>query len=550
MQAFDIDVDVVVLGSGAGGMLAALTAHELGARVLLLEKAPTLGGTTAVSGGVIWIPMNHHLFEVGCTDSREDAVSYMKLVACGKGDDAGIERYVDAGPLMVRYVEERFGVTFTAMPKYPDYQPELPGGRTGGRALDNGLFDTTLLGEKKGLLRKNPVTGRSPITIPEAIAWGVFSNPLGIPYKEVSARAKQGVVHGGASLCGKLFRALLDRGVDVRTETAGVELVVGADGGIDGLVARGPAGELRVRAHKGVVLASGGFEWNPELTRRFLAPDMPAPASPPYNTGDALQMAMRLGADLLSMNEGWWTPVVDLPGELYDGVPLHRCEFSARCLPHSIIVNRRGERFTNEAGNYNDITKPFFHHDPATYSRRNAPAYLVVDHQFLEKYVFVTAVNGRPIPDYITTAPSLAELAEKLGVDAAGLERTVARVNAFAADGKDLDFGRGDSAFDRLYGDPRSTPNPNLGTLERAPFYALPIRAGTMGTKGGPRCTVDGNVVRVDGDPIRGLYACGNAMGSIAGHGYPGPGITIGASMVFGWLAARHALGQPFAPAS
>lgn len=544
---WDREVDVVVVGTGAGGLLAGITAKRLGADVLVIEKSSTIGGTTAVSGGVIWVPRNHHMAEVGCEDSREDALRYVLRIADGKSEPALIERYLDASPEMVRYVEETTAIRFESIPTYPDYHPELPGGRNGGRSLDNGLFDTNLLGEHRELLRKNPTTGKVPITIPEAMAWGVFWNPFGIPYKEVSGRAKAGIVHGGAGLCGKLLVASIALGVLPEVETAGVELVV-EDGAVVGLVVEKRGVRSRIRARRGVVMASGGFEWSDMLCRDFLAPELRHPVSPPHNTGEALTMAMSVGAELSAMNEAWWTPAVDLPGELYDGTQLHRCEFSVRCLPHSIIVNRRGRRFTNEAGNYNDVTKPFFDHDPTHYGRANLPAYLVVDQQFLEKYVFVTAVAGRPVPDYITTGETLAELATKLGIDAAGLEATVARVNGFAETGVDEDFGRGWSAFDRFYGDPRSTPNPNLGTLAKAPFYAMPIHAGAMGTKGGPKTTVDGQVRRVGGHPVPGLYACGNAMASVMGHGYPGAGSTIGAAMTFGWLAARHAMGDALRP--
>lgn len=542
-EVWDHEVDIVVMGTGAGGLLAALTATLAGASVAVLEKTDVVGGTTAVSGGVIWIPDNHHMSEEGCSDSREDAIQYITRIASGKSSDALIAAYVDAGPPMVRWVEANTSVRFESLGTYPDYQPELPGGRGGGRSLDNGLFDTNLLGEWKPRLRKNPTTGRIPITIREAMSWGVFWNPLGAPMKQVIERSKAGIVHGGAALCGKLLRALLDAGVEPMTQTAGDALILDEHGAVTGLVARGPNGDLRIRARKGVIMASGGFEWNQQLCRDFLAPELLHPESPPSNTGDALRMAMGIGAELGAMNECWWSPAVNIPGEHYDGAPLYRCEFSVRCLPHSIIVNQAGSRFTNESGNYNDMTKPFFDHDPVAYGRKNLPAYLIVDAQYLERYVFVTAMAGRPIPEYITQAETLEELAAKLGIDAAGLAATVTRFNGFAHDGVDRDFRRGHSAFDRFYGDPRNTPNPNLGTVERAPFYAIEVHAGAMGTKGGPKTTPSGQVVRVGGAPVSGLYACGNAMASVMGHGYPGAGSTIGASMIFGWLAARAALG-------
>lgn len=537
-------VDVVVMGSGGGGLLAALTVARAGGSVVLVEKASTIGGTTAVSGGVIWVPCNHRMAEAGVSDSRDAALTYMKRIADGRAPDELIERYLDAAPEMVRYVEAETEIQFTAMPSYPDYHPEFPGGVTGGRSLDNGLFDTTTLGAWQPKLRKNPITGRMPISIPEAMGWGVFWNPFGAPYQEVSARAKAGIVHGGAGLCGKLLKALLAAGVEPLLETPGEHLVV-EDGRVVGLDVRHEGAPLRLRARKGVILASGGFEWNETYRKAFLPLELTHPVSPPQNTGDGLRMAMSVGAELGNMGEAWWTPAVALPGETYDGAPLYRSEFSVRCLPHSILVNRRGQRFTNESHNYNDMTKPYFHHDPVAYDRPNVPAWLMVDQQYLDKYVLITAVKGRPLPDWLIVADSLAELAEKTSVDPAGLAATVERFNGFARAGVDPDFRRGESAFDQFYGDPRQREqggSPSLGTLEKAPFYAVQLHPGAMGTKGGPKTDVDGRVLHAEGGVVDGLYAVGNAAASVAGPGYPGAGMTIGASMTFGYLAAKHAM--------
>lgn len=544
VDAFELETDVVVMGTGAGGLLAALTAKELGARVVLLEKMGTVGGTTAVSGGVIWVPNNHHEIAAGLTEDRDVLVEYVLRCADERAERVMVERYIDKGPEMVRYVEEHTEVRFQPLLTYPDYQPNREGGRDGGRSLDNGLFDTTTLGDFADKLRKNPLNGRVPMTIGEAMAWGVFSNPFGYPYKEIAARAKAGIVHGGAALCGKLLRALLAKGVTPMLETPADTLVVNDAGEVLGVIARQGEKRIRIRAHKGVIMASGGFEWDESLRRAFLPAFADHPLSPPGNTGDALKMSMAVGADLGNMAEAWWTPAIEVPDETYDGAPLYRPEFSVRCLPRSIVVNAHGRRFTDESHNYNDMVKPFFTHDAAECAPRNKNAWLVVDHGFLEKYVFVTAVNGRPIPDYMVQADTLEALAEKCGIDAAGLADEVARFNGFAREGVDRDFGRGGSSYERFYGDPKNSPAPNLGPIEKAPFYAVRIHAGTMGTKGGPKCTIDGQVRRVGGEPIPGLYACGNAMASPMGGGYPGAGVTIAASMIFGWLAAQHAVAR------
>ena len=266
--------------------------------------------------------------------------------------------------------------------------------------------------------------------------------------------------------------------------------------------------------------------------------------SPPQCEGDGLTMAMSVGAQLGNMGEAWWAPSVIVPDERYDGAPLYRAEFAIRTLPHSMIVNGAGTRFVNEALNYNDLMKPFHNIDPNTMTRPNLPAWLIVDQQFLDRYLFVGTVPGREPPDFVTKAESLQALAQAVDVDAEGLEATVSRFNQFARSGQDADFNRGGSAYDKFYGDPKHAPNPCLGTLETPPFYAVEVHAGALGTKGGPVTDLDGRVLHVNGAPIEGLYAAGNVAASLAGAGYPGPGITIGAAPLWGHLAAKHAAGQ------
>jgi len=546
VQAWTHTTDVVVVGTGGAGLTAAVAAHQAGAQVMVLEKSAHVGGTTAVSGGVIWVPDNPLMKALGLADSRAEARAYMLRIADGRASEELTDRYLDASLEMIAFVQAHTDIRFQALPDYPDYHPEFFGGRTGGRPLDNGLFDTNELGSWASKLRRNPINGKSPMTIAEVMGWGVFANPMGFDYKMVAERARKGIVHGGASLMGKLLKACLARGIEPLLETPGKHLVVDAEGAVVGIVAvAGDGSELCIRARKGVVLASGGFEWDETLRKAFLAPELTHPLSPPSCDGDGLRMAMALGAQLGNMSEAWWTPAVAVPGELRDGKPLYRGEFSVRCLPHSIMVNRQGKRFTTESHNYNDMTKPFFHHDPFAYDRPNVPAWLIVDQAYLDRYVLVTAAPGRPVPEWIHQAPTLEALAGKLGIAPAGLAETVARFNRFAVEGVDPDFHRGESAFDRYYGDPKHGPNPNLGTIAKAPFYAVEIHPGAMGTKGGPQVDVDGRVQHVNGAAIPGLYAAGNVMSAIAGHGYAGPGITICTAMAWGYLAARHAASRP-----
>jgi len=545
---WDAAADVVVVGTGAAGLSAALAAHEDGASVALLEKAHVVGGTTAISGGVVWVPNNRQMAEAGLRDSRDEAIGYIERMSEGRGDRALIERFVDESVRVIAFLEERAGIRFHALTDYPDYQPELPGGRRGGRPLDQDLFDATELGAWSARLRRNPVNGGAPMTIREAMSWNVFAKPSGFPYREVRDRAKRGVVHGGTALAGRLLKACLDRGIEPEVSTRARELVTDRAGNVVGLCVEQPAGNRRIRAHQGVILASGGFEWNHELCRAFLLGIPTHPATPPANEGDGLRMAMAVGAELDAMSEAWWCPSVVVPGETYDGHPMYRPEFSVRCLPHSIIVNRRGARFTNEAHNYNDMTKPFFHHDPWRCEKLNLPAWLIVDQSYVDQYAFLTAVPGRPVPDWIARADTAEDLAAKLGIDPAGFRATLDRFNHFAETGADTDFGRGDSAFSRFYGDRAAPSHPNLGKVERPPFYGVPIYPGTLGTKGGLKVNADAQVRRADGRIIEGLYAAGNAMGAFCGPGYPGPGITIAVALTWGYLAGRHAAAREARP--
>jgi succinate dehydrogenase/fumarate reductase flavoprotein subunit len=345
-----------------------------------------------------------------------------------------------------------------------------------------------------------------------------------------------------------LVLACVDRGIEIVTGT-GVRALTTDGGRVTGAIVRHGDGDRgpdqRVASARGVVLASGGFEWNPDLQRRFLAGIITHPQSPPVAEGDGLVMAMEVGAALANMGEAWWGPATGLPGEEYEGRPLAR-QIKERNAPHAIVVNRFGDRFVDEAANYNDMAKALFHQDATGFGPRNLPAWVVFDQQYRSRYSVLTCRAADPTPEWLACEPTLADLAATVGIDGERLEATVQRWNGMCREGRDRDFGKGGSLYDRYQGDP-DAPHPNLGTIEQPPFFALPVHLGCFGTKGGPAVDEHGRVQHVRGHAIDGLYAAGNVMGGVAGPAYFGGGNSIGAGIIFGFLAGAHAAGRPVA---
>jgi 3-oxosteroid 1-dehydrogenase len=365
------------------------------------------------------------------------------------------------------------------------------------------------------------------------------------PAEELARRSIRNERGCGQALIGRLLRACLDRGIEPQTSTQARRLVL-EEGAVVGVVlgnTGGDGNEVEVRADRGVIIATGGFEWNEDLCRSFLRGPMTHPVTMETCTGDGLLMAMRAGAMITNMREAWWIPVGEVPQE---SNPMGRILVNGqRTLPHSIMVNKHGRRFTNEAANYNAFGAAFHVEDVSRFEYANLPCWLVFDQTYVDSYGFRVAAggDGSVVPDWVPRNDTLAELAERVGIDSRGLQQTIDRWNEISVEGHDPDFGRGDSAFDCWWGDPyrKGRRDATLGPLTRAPFYAFEIHSGTLGTKGGPRVDPDARVLDLDGAPIPGLYAAGNAMGSPFGMTYGGPGGTLGPAMVFGFLAGRHA---------
>ena len=531
------EYDVVVLGTGAAGLTAAVRAAAAGARVGLFEKADTVGGTSAWSGGTVWLPNSRHEAEAGVRDSREEVLSYLLSLSHGLMERPLVEAYADTAPEVAAWLEDNTPVVFEVLAGMSDYHPEQPGGRREGRSLECPLFPFDELGEWA-----DRVTVGWQLTGEFCMSESSLGRraPNGLAPEELARRKVRDERGAGQALVGRLLRGCLDRGVVPRTGCRGVRLLTG-EGGVTGVLVDGPDGPFEARARGGVVLAAGGFEHDAKLVRTFLRGPLERAVSVPTNTGDALRMAMRIGADLADMREAWWVATIDVEVPGRGRVPWQ--VNSERTRPHSIMVNDDGARFTNEAANYNALGNAFHVVDVARFAYVNHPAWLLLDHHFASRYGLAGFRPPAPVPGWLTTAATIGELAERIGVPAGALQATVDRWNAHAAAGNDPDFHRGESHHDRAWGDPAFgyTPQATIGPLDTPPFYATRVRCGALGTKGGPRTDANGRVLDVDGAVIGGLYAAGNAMGSIMGMTYGGHGGTLGPGLVFGYLAGGHA---------
>jgi 3-oxosteroid 1-dehydrogenase len=537
--------DIVVAGSGAAGMTAALTAADLGLSVVVVEKAEAFGGSTARSGGGIWAPGNAVLRAAGVTDTPGQARAYLAHVA---GADVPVvlqEAFLEHGPAMLDLVLAGTPLRLAWVPGYADYYPEAPGGLARGRSLEPVPLDSGRLGGELAHLARSYLP--SPVAITQAeyrwLSLGPRHPRAVLAGARVAGRTARARLRGrrvltlGQALVAGLRAGLLARGVPVWLGVPMTGLQV-RDGRVTGVHATRDGEPLLIGARRGVLIATGGFERNEEMRRRY----QPEPAGAqwttgaPGNTGDGIRAGLDLGAATGLMDDAWWGPSIPLPGGPYFCL-------AERSLPGCLLVNGAGQRFVNEAAPYVDAVHAMY--DGHTPENPHIPAWLVFDQRYRDRYVFAGRPPGRPLPrrwyaaGAVVSADDLAGLARAAGVAAGGLVKTVTRFNEFAAAGRDEEFGRGDSAYDRYYGDPRCRPNPNLAPLAKPPFYAVKLVPGDLGTKGGLRTDECARVLREDGTAIPGLYAAGNASASVMGHSYAGAGATIGPAMTFGYIAAR-----------
>ncbi|WP_115788153.1 FAD-dependent oxidoreductase [Arthrobacter silvisoli] len=525
--------DVVVMGSGAAGLVAAVRAADAGLSVLVAEKARQLGGTTAVGGGVMWAPNNHLAGAAGFPDSHEAAVAYLRRAAGHVLSSGDIEWYVRTAAEAVRYLTSRTRVSLEPI-RRPDYHLEWEGAADGGRSLDNSAFDPSDYPGMAELIRPSSYFPLLTMTERDALN-GRAAEP-----RLLAERAATGVRTMGGALVGSLLASALDRGVRIVAPAPVTELGPTSDGWEVQL--GGSSGEATPVRAAAVVIASGGFEWNPRLRRAFL-PFPVTPISAPSNEGDGLELGLRAGAAVEDMTAFWGVPVISTPAHVYDGVQSGRMGNVEMTLPGSITVNAAGKRFVNEALNYHDASRVFASIDPRTGRQQNNPAWLVFDSHYLSKYPVAGSTPGKPA-DWMTAAPTLEKLAGRLGIDPAGLRATVETFNADAAAGVDSEFGRGATAQDRFLGDAGNTPNPCLAPLDRAPFYAVPIAAGTLGTSGGLATDFQGRVLDRTGSPVPRLYAAGNVSAGAFRNNYPGGGATLGSAIARAFAVGEHLAGS------
>lgn len=560
--AWDREVDVLVIGTGAGGMASAAFAANRGARTLIVEKSEQYGGSSATSGGGIWIPASGSAAAQGQTDTPEEAFTYIKGLTGNMVADSRIRAFVENARLMVRRIEAISDLRLTAIP-YTDYQAEKPGGKMGYRShACNTMHASDLRPEDFATLRTTHPSamlfGKIPWTIMESapmitrgpgwkgtmarVLWRYYSD---IPQRLRSARSR--FIVFGSAIAGHLKNALNRDGAEMWLNAPLVELIREPGGRVEGAVIRRDGQDLRIRAAKAVILAAGGFERNQAMRSKYLPGAESHPewsAGQENNTGDAIEAGLRIGAATDLMGEAWWAPTLRVPGE-----SRARPLFYERALPGNIIVNQLGERYMNEARSYDIAGRAMIDADQP--DARTIPSWIVCDARFRKKYPMGPLVPllpdwtlPRDVRRMYVKANTIRELAERMGVDPARLENTVSRVNRFAATGLDEDFGRGSAPYDRYYGDQSVQPNPNLAPLDMAPFYALKVYPGDIGTKGGLATDEAARVLDAAGQVIPGLYAIGNNSASVMGPAYPGAGSTLAPAMTFGFLAIQDCLGK------
>lgn len=544
--------DFVAIGSGGGSLCAALVMRAAGKRVLVLEKASLLGGTTAISGGVMWIPNNRFMKGEGIADSRDQALAYLDATVGDSPDMPGASRerriaYVDEAPRMIDFLVEQ-GIRLRRIPSWPDYY-KAPGESVPGRTVVSELFDINQLGEWKNKLR--PGFLPLPANLDEAMqlplmkrSWGakkVLARIIGRVIKD-KLTGKQHATAGQA-LQGQMLRAALKAGVEIRLDAPVTQLVI-EEGRVQGVIARIDGREQRIDARLGVLINAGGFGHNQEMLDKYL-PGISSEWSNviPEDTGDLILEGQRIGAAVAQMRERIGTQIVLPPGNPAFKPPMQ----NETSKPHSLVVDQTGVRYQNEAGSSVEFCRRMMAHNT---QGKAVPSWLIFDSQFIDKYMLAGSMPGAKKPQewfdkkYLRKADTLESLAADIGIDPSTLASTVARFNQFVANNRDEDFHRGEHAYEEWLGDPLHSPSKTLGSVEKGPFYAMQLYPGDVSTFGGLVTDSQARVLREDGSVIPGLYATGTSTASVMGGVEPGAGGSIGPAFTFGYIAARHACSQ------
>lgn len=563
-DGFDHLVDVLIVGSGGGGMTAALTAQAAGLDALVIEKASHFGGSTALSGGGIWVPGAPAQRREGYVPSPEGVVEYLKTITDGLVSEARLRQYVEAAPQMLQFLEQLSGwFEFVWKPGYADYYPELPGGSELGSTINVPPIDLRKLGaDEQKLLQPLALAPKGIWLGPKELrtfyrirqSWAGKGVLLKLISRMVRARVfGERMAAIGQSLAARLRLALRERGIPLWLDSPMVQLITDSDGAVIGAVVEREGNTQRIGARMGVILASGGFDhdlaWRKELLPEV---DQDWSFGNPAAMGDGIRAGQQVGAATDLLDEAWWFPAIQWP----DG----RMQFmlNERMMPAQFIVNGAGKRFINEAAPYMDFGHAMIEGQRSGVT--HIPCWLITDHRSFNRYVVgghlpIPKIPGAPVPTgrkippawlesgVVKAATTWDEMAAKIGVPAEQLTETARRFNELARNGHDDDFNRGDSVYDNYYGD-HTLPNPNLYPLGDPPYYAFRIVLGDLGTSGGLLIDEHARVLRTDGTVVPGLYAVGNTSAPVMGRSYAGAGATIGPAMTFGYVAAKHLAAQ------
>ena len=554
MSGFDESVDFVVVGSGGGSMCAALVARNAGKTALVLEKTDLIGGTTSRSGGVLWIPNNPYMAKAGVPDSLDAASQYLDAVVGDHNDTPGASKarrqaFLQEGPKMLDFLSDK-GLKFSRISQWPDYYDEKPGASIAGRTVVADLFDLNELGDKKALLRPNFLT--MPVSLEDALklphvkkSWPAKKALVRMGLRIVRSKLTgKNYVTAGAALQGRMMQAALKAGVDLRVNSPVKELIVD-DGAVVGVVTEKDGKPHRIGAKLGVLVNAGGFALNQSMRDQYMPGSSTGHTSVSEgDTGEMIQEMMRHGAAIAQMDAFIGSQLALPPGG--EAWPIKPGAQGLTAAPHAILVDHSGVRYLNEGGSYTEYCQRMIERNKATPA---IPSYAIFDNRVMKNVMIAGTMPGSKKPDewtekgFLHTADTIEELAASLGIDPSALRGTVDRFNGFVAAGEDKDFGRGNRAYDRWLGDPFHGPNETLGELSEGPFHALTVIPGDVGTLGGVVADEKARVLRADGTPIKGLYATGVSAASVMGRTSPGSGVNIGPSFVFGYIAAKDAVG-------